>query len=50
MRSHSADRGSGLEPLEKSGEISNQSPKLAPVLKDAKRRVLETLLTRNSRC
>lgn len=38
--------GSGLEPLgEIWRQISNQSPKLDPVVKDAKRRVLETLLT-----
>ena len=38
--------GKGLEPLDEIWrQISNQSPKLEPVLKDAKRRVLETLLT-----
>src|SRR6478736_47299 len=38
--------GKGLEPLgEIWRQISNQSPKLDPVLKAAKRRVLETLLT-----
>ena len=38
--------GKGLEPLDEIWrQISNQSPKLDPVLKDAKRRVLETLLT-----
>ncbi len=38
--------GSGLEPLgEIWRQISNQSPKLDPVVSDAKRRVLETLLT-----
>ncbi len=38
--------GNGLEPLDEIWrQISNQSPKLAPILKDAKRRVLETLLT-----
>jgi (1->4)-alpha-D-glucan 1-alpha-D-glucosylmutase len=36
---------SGLEPLDEIWrQISNQSPKFAPLLKDAKRRVLETLL------
>ena len=38
--------GKGLEPLDEVWrQISNQPPRLAPVLKDAKRRVLETLLT-----
>ena len=38
--------GRGLEPLDEIWrQISNMSPALAPVLKDAKRRVLETLLT-----
>jgi (1->4)-alpha-D-glucan 1-alpha-D-glucosylmutase len=38
--------GSGLEPLDEVWrQVSNISPRLAPVLKDAKRRVLETLLT-----
>jgi len=38
--------GKGLEPLgEVWRQISNMPPRLAPVLKDAKRRVLETLLT-----
>jgi (1->4)-alpha-D-glucan 1-alpha-D-glucosylmutase len=38
--------GSGLDPLDEVWrQISNMPPKLAPVLKDAKRRVLETLLT-----
>jgi len=38
--------GNGLEPLDEIWrQISNQSPKLEPILKDAKRRVLETLLT-----
>ncbi|HZE54520.1 MAG TPA: malto-oligosyltrehalose synthase [Bradyrhizobium sp.] len=38
--------GRGLEPLDEIWrQISNMSPSLAPVLKDAKRRVLETLLT-----
>lgn len=38
--------GNGLAPLDEIWrQISNQSPKLDPVLKDAKRRVLATLLT-----
>lgn len=38
--------GNGLEPLgEIFRQISSQSPKLEPILKEAKRRVLETLLT-----
>lgn len=38
--------GHGLDPLDEIWrQISNRSPGLAPVLKDAKRRVLETLLT-----
>jgi len=38
--------GDGLEPLgEIFRQISSQSPKLEPILKEAKRRVLETLLT-----
>jgi (1->4)-alpha-D-glucan 1-alpha-D-glucosylmutase len=38
--------GNGLGPLDEVWrQISNQSPKLEPVLKNAKRRVLETLLT-----
>ncbi|WP_027580401.1 malto-oligosyltrehalose synthase [Bradyrhizobium sp. Ai1a-2] len=38
--------GKGLEPLDEIWrQISNRSPRLAPVLKEAKRRVLETLLT-----
>jgi len=38
--------GHGLEPLDEIWrQISNRPPKLAPVIKDAKRRVLETLLT-----
>jgi (1->4)-alpha-D-glucan 1-alpha-D-glucosylmutase len=38
--------GKGLEPLDEVWrQISNTSPRLAPVLMDAKRRVLETLLT-----
>ncbi len=37
---------SGLDPLDETWrQISNQSPKLDPILIDAKRRVLETLLT-----
>jgi len=38
--------GSGLEPLDEIWrQISNRSPKLEPILREAKRRVLETLLT-----
>jgi (1->4)-alpha-D-glucan 1-alpha-D-glucosylmutase len=38
--------GNGLSPLDEIWrQISNTSPRLAPVLKEAKRRVLETLLT-----
>src|SRR5438552_1637482 len=38
--------GKGLEPLDEVWrQISNLPPRLAPVLKEAKRRVLETLLT-----
>jgi (1->4)-alpha-D-glucan 1-alpha-D-glucosylmutase len=38
--------GQGLRPLDEVWrQVSNMSPKLEPVLKDAKRRVLETLLT-----
>jgi (1->4)-alpha-D-glucan 1-alpha-D-glucosylmutase len=38
--------GNGLEPLDEIWrQISNESPKLEPVLLEAKRRVLETLLT-----
>ena len=38
--------GKGLEPLDEIWrQISNQSPKLEPVLREAKRRVLETILT-----
>jgi (1->4)-alpha-D-glucan 1-alpha-D-glucosylmutase len=38
--------GQGLDPLDEIWrQISNTSPKLEPVLKEAKRRVLETLLT-----
>ena len=37
--------GNGLDPLDEIWrQISNQSPKLEPILQDAKRRVLETLL------
>ena len=38
--------GKGLDPLDEVWrQVSNQPPKLEPVLKEAKRRVLETLLT-----
>jgi (1->4)-alpha-D-glucan 1-alpha-D-glucosylmutase len=38
--------GNGLEPLDEIWrQVSNMPPRLDPVLKDAKRRVLETLLT-----
>jgi (1->4)-alpha-D-glucan 1-alpha-D-glucosylmutase len=38
--------GKGLKPLDEVWrQVSNMSPRLEPVLKDAKRRVLETLLT-----
>jgi (1->4)-alpha-D-glucan 1-alpha-D-glucosylmutase len=38
--------GNGLDPLDEVWrQISNMSPRLEPVLKEAKRRVLETLLT-----
>src|SRR5882757_6229487 len=38
--------GNGLEPLDEIfRQISSKSPKLGPILKEAKRRVLETLLT-----
>ena len=38
--------GSGLDPLDEVWrQISNRPPRLEPILKDAKRRVLETLLT-----
>src|ERR1700693_5526370 len=38
--------GKGLKPLDEVWrQVSNRSPRLEPVLKDAKRRVLETLLT-----
>jgi (1->4)-alpha-D-glucan 1-alpha-D-glucosylmutase len=41
--------GNGLEPLDEVWrQISNTPPRLAPVLKDAKRRVLDTLLTSES--
>ena len=43
---HVLTDGSGLEPLgEIWRQISNQSPRLEPILREAKRRVLETLLT-----
>src|SRR5215216_3672515 len=43
---HVLVEGNGLDPLgEIWRQISSQSPKLAPVLRDAKSRVLETLLT-----
>jgi (1->4)-alpha-D-glucan 1-alpha-D-glucosylmutase len=43
---HALVDGNGLEPLDEIWrQISNQSPRLAPILKNAKRRVLETLLT-----
>jgi (1->4)-alpha-D-glucan 1-alpha-D-glucosylmutase len=38
--------GNGLDPLDEAWrQISNMTPRLEPVLKEAKRRVLETLLT-----
>ena len=38
--------GHGLEPLDEIWrQVSNQSPKIEPILTEAKRRVLETLLT-----
>ena len=38
--------GQGLEPLDEVWrQISNRSPQLEPILREAKRRVLETLLT-----
>src|SRR5437868_13846249 len=38
--------GHGLEPLDEIWrQVSNQSPRLEPILREAKRRVLETLLT-----
>ena len=38
--------GKGLDPLDEVWrQVSNQPPRLEPVLKEAKRRVLETLLT-----
>lgn len=43
---HVLTDGSGLEPLDEIWrQISNRSPKLEPILREAKRRVLETLLT-----
>lgn len=43
---HVLTDGSGLEPLDEVWrQISNRSPKLEPILREAKRRVLETLLT-----
>src|SRR5256884_3359628 len=37
--------GHGLEPLDEIWrQVSNQSPRLEPILREAKRRVLETLL------
>ena len=43
---HVLTDGRGLEPLDEIWrQISNQSPKLEPILREAKRRVLETLLT-----
>jgi (1->4)-alpha-D-glucan 1-alpha-D-glucosylmutase len=43
---HVLTDGNGLEQLDEIWrQISNQSPKLEPILKEAKRRVLETLLT-----
>ena len=43
---HVLTDGRGLEPLDEIWrQISNQSPKIEPILKEAKRRVLETLLT-----
>jgi (1->4)-alpha-D-glucan 1-alpha-D-glucosylmutase len=43
---HVLTDGRGLEPLDEIWrQVSNQSPKLEPILRDAKRRVLETLLT-----
>ena len=43
--------GNGLEPLDEIfRQISSQSPKLDPILKEAKRRVLETLLTSEFTC
>ncbi len=43
---HVLTDGQGLAPLDEIWrQISNQSPKLEPILQEAKRRVLETLLT-----
>ncbi len=43
---HVLTDGRGLEPLDEVWrQISNRSPKLEPILREAKRRVLETLLT-----
>ena len=43
---HVLTDGSGLESLDEIWrQISNQSPRLEPILREAKRRVLETLLT-----
>ena len=43
---HVLTDGRGLEPLDEIWrQISNRSPKLEPILREAKRRVLETLLT-----
>ena len=43
---HVLTDGQGLAPLDEIWrQISNQSPKLEPILREAKRRVLETLLT-----
>ena len=43
---HVLTDGRGLEPLDEIWrQVSNQSPKLDPIVKEAKRRVLETLLT-----
>src|SRR6266404_5824605 len=43
---HVLTDGNGLEPLDEIWrQVSNQSPRLEPILRDAKRRVLETLLT-----
>jgi (1->4)-alpha-D-glucan 1-alpha-D-glucosylmutase len=43
---HVLTDGNGLEPLDEIWrQVSNQSPRLEPILREAKRRVLETLLT-----
>lgn len=43
---HVLTDGHGLEPLDETWrQISNRSPQLGPILREAKRRVLETLLT-----